>query len=69
MAEKRSRTIEENMRRLEEIGVLMARTDLKLEESFKLYNEGIKLVKDCHKQLSGVEKQIKVLEEQEDGDE
>lgn len=61
MAAKKVRTIEENMKRLEEIGRRMSVPNINLEDSFTLYNEGINIVKDCQKQLSGIEKQIEIL--------
>ena len=64
MAEKKTKTIEENMMRLNEINNLMNDTSIKLEESFKLYKEGIELVETCKKQLMDVEKEIEILEEQ-----
>jgi len=70
MAEKKnktkenSKTIEENMARLNEINSLMSDSSIKLEESFKLYKEGVELVEKCKKQLADVEKEIVVLEEQ-----
>ena len=64
MAEKKNKTIEENMARLNEINSLMSDSSIKLEESFKLYKEGVELVEKCKKQLADVEKQILILEEQ-----
>ena len=64
MAEKKNKTIEENMARLNEINSLMSDSSIKLEESFKLYKEGVELVEKCKKQLADVEKEIAVLEEQ-----
>jgi exonuclease VII small subunit len=64
MAEKKNKTIEENMARLNEINSLMSDSSIKLEESFKLYKEGVELVEKCKKQLADVEKQIVILEEQ-----
>lgn len=64
MAEKKTKTIEENMIRLNEINNLMSNPEIKLEESFKLYKEGVELVEKCRKQLTDVEKQIEILEEQ-----
>ena len=70
MAEKKnktkenSKTIEENMARLNEINNLMSDSSIKLEESFKLSKEGVELVEKCKKQLADVEKEIVVLEEQ-----
>lgn len=64
MAEKKTKTIEENMMRLSEINTQMNDPSIKLEESFKLYKEGIELVEICKKQLVDVEKEIEILEEQ-----
>ena len=64
MAEKKNKTIEENMARLNEINSLMSDYSIKIEESFKLYKEGVELVEKCKKQLADVEKQIVILEEQ-----
>lgn len=64
MAEKKNKTIEENMARLNEINSLMSDSSIKLEESFKLYKEGVELVEKCKKQLADVEKQTVILEEQ-----
>ena len=64
MAEKKNKTIEENMMRLSEINNLMSDSSIKLEDSFKLYKEGVELVDKCKKQLADVEKQIVILEEQ-----
>ena len=63
-AEKKTKTIEENMMRLSEINTQMNDSSIKLEESFKLYKEGIELVEICKKQLVDVEKEIEILEEQ-----
>ena len=52
------------MARLNEINNLMSDSSIKLEESFKLYKEGVELVEKCKKQLADVEKQIVILEEQ-----
>ena len=70
MAEKKNKTkenfktFEENMARLNEINNLMSDSSIKLEESFKLYKEGVELVEKCKKQLADVEKEIVILEEQ-----
>lgn len=65
MSTAENKSIEECMKRLDEIGELMSNPKITLEDSFRLYNEGIGLVKECQKQLKGIEKQIKILEEQE----
>ena len=61
-------SIEEALKRLDELTVELAKNDISLDESFRLYNEGLKLVKICNDQLDKVEKKIIILEE-EDADE
>ncbi|MCM1468480.1 MAG: exodeoxyribonuclease VII small subunit [Alistipes sp.] len=60
--------IEENFEKLEEIIGALEEADITLEKSFQLYNEGMKLVKGCNAQLDKVEKQMIVLEENEEDD-
>lgn len=59
-------TLEKSFERLEQIIEAMEKGNATLDESFKLYQEGIKLAKDCNKQLDKVEKQIIVIGEKED---
>lgn len=60
--------IEENFEKLDEIIGALEESDITLEKSFKLYNEGMKLVKSCNAQLDKVEKQMIILEENEEDD-
>lgn len=60
--------LEESFVKLDEIISTLEKGDVSLEESFKLYNEGIKLVKNCNSQLDKVEKQIIILNENGDND-
>lgn len=60
--------IEENFEKLEEIIGALEESDITLEKSFQLYKEGIKLVKSCNAQLDKVEKQMIILEENEEDD-
>ena len=53
-------TVEESFARLDEI---ISQLALSLDDSFKKYNEGMKLIKSCNQQLDKVEKQIIVLDE------
>jgi len=63
MAEKM--TIEQGFGKLGEIMERMEETDISLEESFRLYNKGIKLVKQIKEKLDDTEKKLIVLEEEE----
>lgn len=62
MAAKKKLSIEESMKRLDEITAEMEKPGVSLEDSFKLFNEGVGLVAQCRADLTGVEKKIKVLE-------
>ncbi len=63
MAEKM--TIEQGFGKLGEIMERMEETDISLEESFRLYNKGIKLVKQIKEKLDDTEKKLIVLEEEQ----
>lgn len=52
---------EKKLTRLEEIVQKMEKGDLALEESLKLFEEGVKLSRDCHTQLSKAEAQVQKL--------
>lgn len=60
--------IEENFQKLDEIIAALEESDVTLEQSFRLYNEGIKLVKSCNAQLDKVEKQMIILGENGEDD-
>lgn len=54
----------------EQLDVLIERLEngnLTMNEAFKLYKEGVSLVKSCNSQLDRVEKQLVVLNAGEDG--
>lgn len=52
---------EKKLSRLEQIVQKMERGDLALEESLKIFEEGVKLSRDCHSQLTKAEAQVKQL--------
>ena len=58
---KKEISFEEAMEKLEEIVDSLESGDFPLEESLKLYEEGVKLVNLCNKKISNVEKSIKIL--------
>ena len=64
MAKAKSKSIEENFDKLEEIIDSLEQNDMSLEEAFKAYEVGIKLTAQCAKQLDNVEKQIIILREE-----
>ncbi len=62
-------TLEEAMQRLEEITVKMEEEGLPLADMMALYKEGKKLQEQCKKQLDLAEKEILLLDQQEEEDE
>lgn len=54
-------SIEETFARLEEVLRQMEDGEGSLEESFRYYEEGMKLVKSCHEKIDRVEKQIRII--------
>lgn len=52
---------EKKLNRLEEIVQKMEKGELSLDESLKLFEEGVKLSRDCHGQLTNAEAQVKKL--------
>jgi len=60
MSKKKEKSFEESLNRLQEISDLLESEGIGLDESIKLYEEGIILSKECYKKLS--EAEIKVTE-------
>ncbi len=52
---------EAKVKKLEEIVEKMQTGELSLDKSFELFEQGIKLSKECNKQLSEVENKVKTL--------
>lgn len=61
-------TIEETFEELEGILEMLEGEESSLEESFRYFERGMKLVKSCAAQIDKVEKQIIVLREDEEDD-
>ena len=61
MAKKENMTFESATARLEEILKLLERGNSSLDESLKLYEEGVALVRFCNEALDNAEKRIKIL--------
>jgi exodeoxyribonuclease VII small subunit len=60
-------TFEESLKNLETIVGRLERGDLPLEESIKLFEEGMKLSTDCKEQLESAEGKVQILMRQRDG--
>lgn len=52
---------EKKLNRLEEIVQKMERGDLALDESLRLFEEGVKLSRECNLRLSEAETKVKLL--------
>ena len=56
-------TLEETFAGLEEVIQKMECGDISLEESFKLYHEGMDMLKSCNDKIDKIEKQMLILDE------
>lgn len=64
MAKKVS--IEDSFEQLDEIIDELQQGELTLEDSFKKYEEGMKLIKRCTETIDKVEKKLEVIEAQDE---
>ncbi|HIU66872.1 MAG TPA: exodeoxyribonuclease VII small subunit [Candidatus Caccomorpha excrementavium] len=65
---KKEKTLEAAMEELNQILAKLETDQISLEDSFLLYQEGMKLLKYCNDSIDKVEKKLIVLEEgSEDG--
>lgn len=67
MTEKKEKSFEESMARLEEIVRALESGTAALDDSLGLFEEGISLVKLCNAKLEGAEQKVKLLVKGEDG--
>ena len=54
-------TFEAGLKRLEEVLDSLEHGDLALEEAMRAFEEGVQLVRFCHKKLDEVEKRVELL--------
>lgn len=64
----KSATIEESFEKLDKIVSQLEDGSLSMNEAFKLYKEGVQLVNNCNNMLDKVEKQLVVLNGNEETD-
>ena len=64
MAEKK---FEEAMQRLEDIVESLEESDLSLNDSLKIFEEGVKLIGFCSKRLEEVEQKVTMLVKENEG--
>lgn len=62
-------TLEKAFEKLEETIDLLEQEDISLDESFKIYKEGMKLIQACNAKIDRVEKEVLKLNESGDLDE
>ena len=67
MAERKKKTFESSLARLEEIVKAMESGEAMLDETLSLYEEGVKLIQYCTKALDPAEQKVKILQKGEDG--
>lgn len=65
----KEQTLEQAFEKLEEMIGDLEQEDISLEESFKLYKEGMKLIKSCNDKIDKVEKEVLKLNENGELDE
>ncbi len=58
-------SFEEALKRLEEIAGILEKGDASLDETLKLFEEGMKLSNFCQKKLTEVENKIKLIVQRE----
>lgn len=56
-------TLDETFERLEAAIGLLEQDDISLEESFRVYKEGMKLIQSCNEKIDKVEKEVLKLNE------
>ncbi len=56
-------TIEEGFKELNDIIIKMDKANISLEESFELYDKGLKLVKKCNEKIEQIEQKIQTVNE------
>ncbi len=61
MSKKEDANFEELIEKLEEITNKLEKEQLSLDESVKLFEEGMKISKDCNAKLEDAEKRITIL--------
>lgn len=66
---KEVKTLETSFEELNEIINKLEKEEISLEDSFKLYQEGMQLLKHCNNSIDMVEKQLIVLGEKNEPDE
>lgn len=61
--EPKTLSIEESFGKLEEMVRQMEREDVTLEDSFQIYEEGMRLLRDVNARIGEVEEKIRLIDE------
>lgn len=69
MTKKKEPTLEEAFAQLDEMLLQLESEDISLEDSFKTYEQGMKLLKYCDETIDQVEKKVLLLQENGETDE
>jgi exodeoxyribonuclease VII small subunit len=64
---QRKGDFEKSLSRLEEVVKRLESTDLSLDEAMKLFEEGVKLSRECQKELEEAEGRVEILLRKADG--
>lgn len=59
-----TQTLNELLEQLDEVMKKMEDTDISLEESFHLYETGMKMLKQCNDKIDAVEKKVLLLDKE-----
>ena len=59
-----SENFADKLKELEEISLLIEKEDIDLEESFSLFDQGMKLVGECEKKLKSYQKKIEIIKKE-----
>jgi exodeoxyribonuclease VII small subunit len=63
-----TKTFEASLNELEKIVKQLEDGDMPLEESLKLFEDGVRLSRECRERLTNAERRIEVLMREADGD-
>lgn len=64
MGKKKENSFESSLQRLQEISDLLEKGEIGLEDSIKLYEEGINLAKNCYSTLKEAELKVTEIKKQ-----
>lgn len=65
--EEKPKTFEVSLQKLEQIVTKLEEGDLSLEESLELFEDGVKLSRECQGKLDQAERRIEILLKDQDG--